>query len=159
MKELYRQGPASQLGPASCAGPRKEMGEALTGERVGRVLSSEIITLAADLVLACLRPHERPRATRVAFRRHGVCDPAHAGTLTSRKPVPAHRDGNFHVSLGRQRAERRGTRGIWAQASMNRTNSFVDHFRSTARSRSSSGPWQHSHSFSSYVAMLQTSHQ
>ena len=42
MKESYKQGLAAQFGPESCVGVRKDEGEALTGERVGRVLSCEI---------------------------------------------------------------------------------------------------------------------
>ncbi len=42
MKESYRKGPASHPGPESCVGRRKAAGEALTGVRVGPVLSCEI---------------------------------------------------------------------------------------------------------------------
>jgi RNA-directed DNA polymerase len=41
MKESYIEGPASHDGPESCAGLRKESGEALTGEAAGGVLSRE----------------------------------------------------------------------------------------------------------------------
>ncbi len=41
MKEPYRKGLATHPDPESCAGGRKDMGEALTGARAGRVLSSE----------------------------------------------------------------------------------------------------------------------
>ena len=40
----------------------------------------------ADLVLTGGRPHGEKRTTRVSLRRHGVLDPAHGSTLTSRKP-------------------------------------------------------------------------
>ncbi len=42
MKEPYTEGVANHGDPESCAGPREGVGEALTGERVGRVLSPEI---------------------------------------------------------------------------------------------------------------------
>lgn len=42
MKDSYKQGLAAQFGPESCTIVRKGEGEALTGERVGRVLSCEI---------------------------------------------------------------------------------------------------------------------
>jgi RNA-directed DNA polymerase len=41
MKESYTEGPASHGGPESCAGIRKDAGEALTGEHMGGVLSRE----------------------------------------------------------------------------------------------------------------------
>jgi hypothetical protein len=44
MKEPYIEGPANHDGPESCAGGRKAVGEALTGERTGEVLSREIRT-------------------------------------------------------------------------------------------------------------------
>ena len=44
MKEPYTEGPASHGDPESCVGPRKGAGEALTGERIGEVLSREIIS-------------------------------------------------------------------------------------------------------------------
>jgi hypothetical protein len=45
MQEPYKKGVATHLGPESCAGGREAAGEALTGERAGRVLSSEINAL------------------------------------------------------------------------------------------------------------------
>ena len=44
MKEPYIEGLAAHDGPESCAGFREEIGEALTGVRIGRVLSPEITT-------------------------------------------------------------------------------------------------------------------
>jgi len=43
MKESYSEGVASHTGPESCAGVREGLGEALTGERAGRVWSREIL--------------------------------------------------------------------------------------------------------------------
>jgi hypothetical protein len=42
MKESYVKGLANHNGPESCVGARKGDGEALTGERVGWVLSREM---------------------------------------------------------------------------------------------------------------------
>jgi|SRR5882724_1004960 len=42
MKVSCSEGVATHTGPESCAGARKDGGEALTGERAGRVLSREI---------------------------------------------------------------------------------------------------------------------
>ena len=43
MRESYDEGIASHVGPGSCAGAREGSGEALTGVRVGRVLSREMV--------------------------------------------------------------------------------------------------------------------
>src|SRR5450432_2361011 len=87
MKEPYEQGLANQFGLESCAGFREETGEALTEVNPGQPWSSENISFArADLVLSGGRPHGEKRTTRVSLRRHGVADPAHGSTLTSRKP-------------------------------------------------------------------------
>ena len=42
MKESHDEGLAIHIGPESCAGIRKGIGEALTGESAGWVLSPEI---------------------------------------------------------------------------------------------------------------------
>ena len=46
MKQPYKKGVASHLGPESCAGARKDIGEALTGGHAGQPSSSEITTPA-----------------------------------------------------------------------------------------------------------------
>jgi hypothetical protein len=48
MKESYVEGLAAHNGPESCAGVRKDTGEALTGENTGWVLSRETTTLARE---------------------------------------------------------------------------------------------------------------
>ena len=45
MREPHKKGVAHHFGSESCAGVRKDAGEALTGEDIGQVSSSEIITL------------------------------------------------------------------------------------------------------------------
>ena len=51
MKESYGEGVATHTGPESCGVARKGGGEALTGERAGRVLSRERTSLrGADAV-------------------------------------------------------------------------------------------------------------
>ena len=42
MREPYTEDSASHGDPESCVGTRKGVGEALTGERIGEVLSREI---------------------------------------------------------------------------------------------------------------------
>lgn len=69
MRESYKQGLAAQFGPESCTVARKGEGEALTGERVGRVLSCEIhapmreyrVLRGADAVEEGGRPHAARR--------------------------------------------------------------------------------------------------
>jgi hypothetical protein len=58
MKESYGEGVASHTGPESCATVCEGGSEALTGERAGRVLSRERISLRdADAVEKGGRPH------------------------------------------------------------------------------------------------------
>ena len=62
MKESYVKGLANHDGPESCTGARKSAGEALTGERAGRVLSREIdLDRDADLVRRWGRRQPRRR--------------------------------------------------------------------------------------------------
>ncbi len=58
MKESHGEGPAIHTDPESCAAARKDRGEALTGERAGRVFSRERTLLrGADVVEEGGRPH------------------------------------------------------------------------------------------------------
>ena len=62
MKESYDEGIASHVGPESCGGVSNGAAEALTGERAGRVLSSEILIVRdADALMSCGRPHHARR--------------------------------------------------------------------------------------------------
>ena len=75
MKESYVKGLANRDGPESCTGARKGEGEALTGERAGRVLSLEIgLFLGADALLT-RRRHQR-------MHRYGKASPHLAGSNT-----------------------------------------------------------------------------
>ena len=57
MKESYVKGLAAHSGPESCVVAREGRGEALTGERAGRVLNRETNSLrGADAVGASGRP-------------------------------------------------------------------------------------------------------
>ena len=57
MKEPYAEGLASHGDPESCAGARKDAGEALTGVRIGEVLSREKRIRGADRVKRAGRQH------------------------------------------------------------------------------------------------------
>lgn len=78
MKEPHGEGVATHTGPESCVGARKDVGEALTGEGTGRVLSREMSAPArerrdvrgADAVEEGGRPHPRRR------NREATRDPA-----------------------------------------------------------------------------------
>lgn len=69
MKESYVEGLASYGGPESCVHIREGVGEALTGERAGRVSSREIHDpglrsrgdRGAEAVETCRRPHRCSR--------------------------------------------------------------------------------------------------
>jgi len=74
------EGRANHTGPESCAGAGNGVGEALTGERAGRVLSPEIgLLLGADALLTRGRPHRRPRFGE------GETDPAGSETSGMRE--------------------------------------------------------------------------
>ena len=87
MKEPDDEGLASHIGPESCAGARKDTGEALTGGRVGWVLSREI-----NQRPGCRRRENARKATSCSTRSrvgHGPCaveDPTHAWTHLVREP-------------------------------------------------------------------------
>ena len=77
MKVPYAEGLASHDGPESCAGARKGVGEALTGEHAGRVSSREMFSIqGADAVERCGR--------RNGTARHGERRPGPAWSKTSR---------------------------------------------------------------------------
>ena len=63
MEVPYSEGLATHAGPESCAWSREGLGEALTGERSGRVLSREMheSLWGADAVEVCGRPHRMRR--------------------------------------------------------------------------------------------------
>jgi len=87
MEVPYDEGPASHIGPESCAGVREDAGEALTGESAGRALSRE-----SGFAPGCRRCHESRKATRAVPPARGmdrpcvVEDPAHARKLSAREP-------------------------------------------------------------------------
>jgi hypothetical protein len=89
MKEPDTEGPATHGGRESCGQARKDVPEALTGERAGRVLSRENIVPGADAVVSCRRQHQPPR------EGEGWEDPAwsktpcmHGSTLRENREIP-----------------------------------------------------------------------
>lgn len=87
MKVSYSEDIASHIGPESCVCCRKAAGEALTGGRVGRVLSRE-----SRLTSGCRRRQNVRKATRnisilrEMLRSRVVEDPVHARKLSAREP-------------------------------------------------------------------------
>ena len=68
MKESYVKGLAIRSGPESCTCARKGAGEALTGERAGRVLSREMnLDRDADPVRRRGRPQPTRRSGKVRW--------------------------------------------------------------------------------------------
>jgi hypothetical protein len=79
MRELYIEGVAIHGGPESCVGVREDVGEALTGVRVGWAIEPRNhLVRGADAVPRGGRPHRRPR-----YRELPV-DPARSENLCMR---------------------------------------------------------------------------
>ena len=110
MKVSYVEGLANHNGPESCGAAREGGVEALTGGRIGRVLSREIYALLrkqqvlrdADAVEAVGRQHQAHR------QRKGCQDPArsktpcmYASTLYGNREIP-------RSSAGERTADRVG---------------------------------------------------
>ncbi len=75
MEVSHDEGLANRIGPESCGFVSNGIAEALTGERMGRVLSREILIFqGADDV-----GHSEGNTLHVAIARHG-------GTLRGRRP-------------------------------------------------------------------------
>jgi len=96
MRVLYGEGLASHTGPESCAGAREGVGEALTGEGVGRVLSREITSPGCR---RCTTKRKATSTVSIVREAGGPCavgDPVHAWKLFTREPGDptfAHGDG------------------------------------------------------------------
>ncbi len=87
MKVLYGEGRANHTGPESCGAAREGVAEALTGVRMGRVLSRESFLRDADAVM---RSGRRNRDCR--YREAGP-DPARSETpSTSESTLHGNRD-------------------------------------------------------------------
>ena len=89
MQVLYVEDLANHDDPESCVGIREGVGEALTGEHAGRVLSREKLSVqGADAVEKSGRQH--------GVARHGEC---HAGPAWSKTPCTrgSHLFGNREI--------------------------------------------------------------
>src|SRR4030042_6688179 len=100
MKESYNEGVASHIGPESCAFGRESEGEALRGERGGRVWSREDPRVqGADAVLRVEGNTVRIDTARVALTLRGQRPRARTETLYTGA-------GRSHICL-RLRGDRR----------------------------------------------------
>ncbi len=91
MKVSYSEGVATHADPESCAGVRKGTGEALTGERTGRVLSREIhVKLRdADALEEGGRPHgERRQRETLSDSARSETPCTYRGTLLGNREIP-----------------------------------------------------------------------
>ena len=91
MKESYGEGVASHTGPESCVVARKGGGEALTGERAGRVLSREIHALSQSTLRGADAVEKAEGNTGASLSRdapgpRAVGDPEHARKHLAREP-------------------------------------------------------------------------
>jgi len=86
MRESHAEGPATHSGPESCGHGREAAPEALTGERVGRVLSRERNKVPGAQAVRKVEGN----TNRPALARGGglgaVEDPSHARTHLAREP-------------------------------------------------------------------------
>ncbi len=88
MKEPHVEGLATHDGPESCVDVRKGVGEALTGVRVGEVLSREIITLG------CRRGSGPGRQHGQARHREHLAGPARSEALCMHDNLHAREPGD-----------------------------------------------------------------
>ena len=86
MKVLCGEGLASHTDPESCAGVREDVGEALTGESAGRVLSREIIRLGCRRRPLWRKATPAASPSREAAGPCAVRDPEHARKPFTREP-------------------------------------------------------------------------
>ena len=87
MRVPYDEGIANRIGPEPCAGAREGTGEALTGGRIGGVLSGvSYIVRGADAVVACRRQQGEVRHRKVLIHPASSLGPQHVRTSSAREP-------------------------------------------------------------------------
>ena len=90
MKESYVESSANYCGPESCVHVRKDVGEALTGVRAGRVLSREIHAPWREL-----RVVWGAEAVEISRRQHCDCRHGEASADPTRSQTPRMRGYNL----------------------------------------------------------------
>jgi hypothetical protein len=102
----YSEGLAIHTDPESCAGIREGAGEALTGARIGGVLSGvSNIVRGADAVVACRRQQVEVRHREDLSHSASSLDPQHVRTSLVREP------GDLRSALGSRAQGRVGKAG------------------------------------------------
>jgi hypothetical protein len=86
MRESYAEGPATHSGPESCGHAREDMFEALTGERVGRVLSRERTKVPGAQAVHKVEGNTNRPAMARGGGSGAVEDPLHARKHLAREP-------------------------------------------------------------------------
>ena len=92
MKESYVEGLASYGGPESCVRAREGVGEALTGEKAGRVLSCEMHALCREVQVV-----RGAEAVETGRRPHRACRFGEASADPAQSETPCMRG---HISRG-----------------------------------------------------------
>jgi len=99
----YGEGLASHTGPESCVAHREVRGEALTGERAGRLLSRDRFHNGVPTPLGCAEGHTDGRAGASAWTAPRGQRLRHARTLLVREPGD--------LPFDRQRPDQRSASG------------------------------------------------
>ena len=92
MKQPYKKGVASHLGPESCAGARKDIGEALTGGHAGRAIEPRNQRSGVPTLSRLRKAIPLAVLSRAARGPRAVKEPGHVRNLHAREPgepVPA----------------------------------------------------------------------
>ena len=106
MQVRYGEGLAIHTDPESCAGIREDAGEALTGGRIGGVLSGvSYVVRGADAVVACRRQQVEVRHRKALLHPASSLDPQHVRTSSVREP------GDLRPALGSRAQGRVGKAG------------------------------------------------
>ncbi len=106
MQVRYGEGLAIHTDPESCAGIREGAGEALTGGRIGGVLSGvSYVVRGADAVVACRRQQAEVRHRKALLHPASSLDPQHVRTSSEREP------GDLRSALGSRAQGRVGKAG------------------------------------------------
>ena len=108
MQVLYSEGVATHTGPEPCAGPREGPGEASAGERAGRPLSRERVTVPGADVVTVTKGHTNGRVSASARRPGVVRDPGmHGRSLSGNQEISRPTRSIQLVRIGKARSHSR----------------------------------------------------
>ena len=86
MQVSYSEGVANHTGPESCVCIREDVGEALTGERIGQPSSRENLIVPDADVFRITEGNMESAITRALVQSGVVLDPEHMRKLFAREP-------------------------------------------------------------------------